>query len=105
MDLEIIEEQERNYGGVYLPKKGATGAKNSQLESKLSLVLNHELAKKDVGIKDYLNSFKKVNIKDRVSTPGLLAWDENAKTQQSSSNGVRKHENHACLKTSGNFLI
>lgn len=41
-------------------------------------VLNPELAKKDLGIKDYLKTFKKVNNKDRIAKPGILEWDTNS---------------------------
>jgi hypothetical protein len=75
LDLDIIEEQARYTSGVYMPKKGAMTTTNNQQMSRFNFVINQDLAKKEMGIKDYLNTFKKVNNKSFVPTVNILEWD------------------------------
>ena len=102
VDNDRIEEEQRNVGGVYVPKRGGNGAKGAnQMRSNLSMVLNQEQARRDAGIKDYLNTFKSVNNKERKTNitfnMGEQAADETRKPK-------RPNEMHRCTMTNGNII-
>lgn len=68
----------------------------------MSHVLNHEIARKDAGIRDYLATFKKVNNKQRQSQLNFN-WDDNkAPTERKAK---RPAHNHASMLTNGNIII
>jgi len=73
-DRDLVSDQERYACGIYLPKKGAIGAKNNQNQSSLSSVLNMEQVKRDAGIRDYLRTFRPKDNRD-FGSQLTFDWD------------------------------
>ena len=66
-----------------------------QLKSRLNFVINQDLSKQELGIKDYLNTFKKVNNKSFQPSSNFIEWDETSKPEHSPTK--RRNDNHRSL--------
>lgn len=88
-----------------MPKKGGKGTANNQLQSRLNMHLNHEIAKKDLGIKDYLNTFKSKNTKAFDSKLNLYnAERSGAEERMFSPSAKRRNDHHRSKLNNGNII-